>query len=245
MKYLYNTLVYYPLLNALVFFYNTIALHDLGLAIIFLTLLIRVILYPLFARMTRHQLVMQGLQPRLQKIREEHKDSQEKQAHATMALFRENKVNPFSGLFLMIVQLPILIALYQIFVHVFDADAFTGLYSFVARPGALNTNFLGLINLQERSIVLVSLAAVLQFVQTKMSLPKQNGAPGAGDAAAKMGSQMAYIGPVIILLVFANLPAALSVYLIVTTVFSIFQHIFIHRQLERESAHEKLAGIRN
>jgi YidC/Oxa1 family membrane protein insertase len=240
MIYLYNEILFRPLLNLMVFFYNTIAFKDLGLAIILLTVLIRLILYPLFQRITRHQLVMQELQPKLARIREEHKDNPEKQTHATLELFRENKVNPFSGFFLMLVQFPVLIALYQIFQKIFSADIFARLYSFVPAPGELHVNFLGLINLQNSSILLVGLAAILQYVQTRLSLPKLE--PGKElSATEKATRNMAFIGPIIIALVFAKLPAALALYLVATTAFSIFQQQLINRQLQ----HEKLERIRN
>ncbi len=239
MKYLYYLLLRNPLLNILVFFYNTIAAHDLGLAIIFLTVLIRIILFPLFQSITRHQLVMQELQPKLEKIKIDHKDNPENQVKATMDLFKEHKVNPFSGLFLTLIQLPILLALYSIFRHVFDADIFTNLYSFVGNPGTLNHSLLGLINLQNPSILLVGLAAVLQYIQTRLLLPKPQ--PGVDSSAAQMGKMMTYIGPIFIFFIFSRLPSALSLYLVTTTLFSIAQQTFINRKLQ----HEKLAGVRN
>jgi YidC/Oxa1 family membrane protein insertase len=240
MSYLYNLILHNPLLNALAFFYDTIAAHDLGLSIIFLTILIRLILFPLFQRITRHQLIMQELQPHLAKIKETHKEDMEKQAHATMELFKEHKVNPFAGFFLTFLQLPILIALYQIFRHIFDANAFAHLYSFVHAPETLGHTLLGLLNLQNPSILLVGLAAVLTYVQTRMSLPKPQ--PGVvQDSAAKMAGNMAFIGPILIAVIFYKLPSALSLYLVTTTVFSIIQQTIITRQLK----HEKLERIRN
>lgn len=240
MKHLYLTLLYNPFLNILVFFYNTIAGHNLGFAIIFLTILIRILLFPIFQKVTRYQLVMQELQPKLKLIQEQHKDDLQKQSLATMALFQEHKVNPFMSFFLTFVQFPILIALYQIFQHIFDDNAFSGLYSFVATPSELNTSFLGLLNLENRSILLVSLAAVLQYLQIKLSLPKKDPKQPA-TAASSMMANMAFIGPIIIMVVFINLPAALSVYLITTTLFSIAQQAFINRQLN----HEKLERLHN
>lgn len=239
MKSLYYLLLRDPLLNILVFFYNTVAAQDLGLAIIFLTVLIRIILFPLFQNITRHQLVMQELQPKLEKIKVDHKDSPEKQVQATMNLFKEHKVNPFSGLFLTLIQLPILLALYSIFNHIFDPGIFDNLYSFVGHPGTLNNTLLGLINLQNPSILLVGLAAILQYVQTKLILPPVQ--PGVESSAAQMGKIMMYIGPIFIFVIFSRLPAALSLYLITTTLFSIAQQTFINRKLK----HEKLAGVRN
>lgn len=236
MSYLYHTFLYDPFLNVLIYFYNTIAGQDLGISIILLTVLIRVILFPLFQKMTRYQFLMQELQPKLKRIQEEHKDDLEKQSLATMALFQEHKVNPFMSFFLTFIQLPILIALYQIFQHVFDADAFSRLYSFVQTPGELNATLLGLLNLQKSSILLVCLAAVLQYLQIRFSMPKPEPGKPAGPNA-----YIAFIGPILILVVFLKLPAALALYLITTTLFSIGQQALINRQLK----HEKLARLHN
>src|SRR3989344_4578938 len=169
---IYNTLIHDPLLNILIFFYNTIALGDLGLAIIFLTILIRLILYPLFHKGLRHQAVMQNLQPKIKKIQDDHKDNKEKQMEAMFALYKEHNFNPFSGFFIILAQLPVLIALYRIFLSVFKEGALNSLYSFVDKPEILNKLFLGLINLSEPSIFIVGFAALLQYFQGRMSLLK-------------------------------------------------------------------------
>src|SRR3989344_1229472 len=107
---IYNSLIYQPILNILVFFYKTIAFYDFGLAIIFCTIFIRIILYPVFHKSAKHQSVMQKIQPKLEKVRELHKDDKEKQMKATMDLYKEHNINPFSGILLLLVQLPVLIA---------------------------------------------------------------------------------------------------------------------------------------
>src|SRR5438128_1291763 len=119
---LYNWIIYQPILNALVFLYQTVAFHDLGLAIILLTVLIRLLLYPLFHKGVRYQMVMQHLQPQIKKIQDAHKGDYEKQTQALMALYKEHEVNPFSGFLLILVQLPVLIALYHVFLSTAKPD---------------------------------------------------------------------------------------------------------------------------
>lgn len=230
MIFLYNTILYYPLLNALIFFYNTIAFEDLGLAIIFLTILIRLLLFPLFHKSARHQTIMQGLQPHLKKIQEDHKGNREKQAQATMAFYKERGINPFSGFLLILIQLPIMIAIYQIFLKSLDPGALMGLYGFVSAPTAIKTMFLGLINLKGKSILMVALAALAQYFQGKMSLPQVKGGE-ASSPAERASRQMVFLGPVITLIVFYGLPAAISLYWLVATIFSIFQQKFINKQI--------------
>src|SRR3989338_3426985 len=128
---LFNTILYQPLFNALVFLYKYVAFEDLGVAIILLTLVIRLVLYPLFYKSFKNQTLMQRLQGQIRKIQHDHKDNKEKQAQALMALYREHKVNPFSGLIMIIIQLPVLITLYQLFLNGFTPESMSNLYSFL------------------------------------------------------------------------------------------------------------------
>ena len=94
---LYNTFIYEPLFNFLVLIYNTIPGHDLGLAIVILTIIVRVILYPFARQSIRSQKMMQDLQPKLEALKKEYAGSKDKLAEATMKLYREEKVNPLSS----------------------------------------------------------------------------------------------------------------------------------------------------
>lgn len=229
MIFLYDLILYNPLLNALIFLYNTIAFEDLGLAIIFLTLLIRIVLFPIFHKSAKHQVAMQRLQPHLKKIQDDHRGNKEKQAQAMMALYKEHRVNPFAGFLLLFVQLPILIALYQIFLNSLKPDFLVNLYSFVSAPGDLNTSFLGLLNLADRSILMVGLAALAQYFQAKLALPKTTGSKNLTQAE-KMGKQMVFIGPIITIAIFYSMPAAVSLYWATASLFAIFQQIIINKQ---------------
>src|SRR3989344_8721224 len=127
----FNIILYQPLFNALVSLYNTVAFQDLGVAIILLTFVVRVILYPLFYHSFKNQTLMQKIHPEIQKIQHNHKGNREKQAQALMELYKQHKVNPFSGFFLILVQLPVLIVLYQLFLKGLNPETFTNLYSFI------------------------------------------------------------------------------------------------------------------
>ena len=238
MGYLYNLILYQPLLNTLIFFYNTIAFRDLGLAIIFLTILIRLILFPLFHKSARHQMIMQQLQPKLKKIQEDHKDNKEKQAQAMMDLYKEHEINPLSGFLLLAIQLPILIALYQIFIKSIKPDFMTGLYYFIQAPASLNATFFGLINLNQRSILMVCLAGAAQYLQAKLSIPEVEVGHSLTQAE-KMTRQMVFLGPVLTIAIFYNLPAAISLYWLVASLFSVFQQIIINKQI----SHGKVGNI--
>ncbi len=233
MSYLYHTFLYDPLFNGLIFLYNTVAFKDLGIAIILLTIIIRVILYPLFYKSFKNQTIMQKLQPTLQQIQHDHKENKEEQARRMMALYREHQVNPFSSFFLIFLQLPVLIALYQVFSSGITDAALSGLYSFVTNPGQLTHSLLGLIDLEKKNIVIVILSAVFQYYQTKMSLPKDQG--NANNPAAAMGRNMAVIGPLLTVFILGSLPAAIGVYWLASSVFSLVQQWYINKGLAASS----------
>lgn len=231
MIYLYDQIIYYPILNALVFLYNTVAFHDLGVAIILLTILVRIILYPLFHKSARHQAISQRIQPEVKKLQELHKGDKQKQTAAIMALHKEHGINPFSGFLLLLVQLPVLIGLYQILSRTLQPDFLAGLYFFVEAPASINALFLGLINLNKGSIFIVGLAALAQYFQGKLALPKPR--PGvAPSQAEKVSRQMVFIGPGITLAIFYNLPAAVSLYWFVSSLFSVLQQMRVNKQLD-------------
>ncbi|HUZ92368.1 MAG TPA: YidC/Oxa1 family membrane protein insertase [Candidatus Paceibacterota bacterium] len=230
MGYLYSTILYRPLLNALVFLYNTIGAHDLGLAIVFLTIIIRIVLFPVFHKSARQQVIMQKLQPEMKRIQELHKKDREKQTKAIMDLHKEHGVNPFMGFLLLLVQLPILWTLYIIIRATLAPGAIAGLYGFVAAPASINPMFLGLINLSQRSIVIVGLAAVAQYLQAKLSLrtlPKDQ----VLSQAEKMSRQMVFLAPILTVTLFYGLPAAIPLYWCVTSFFSAGQQVIINKQL--------------
>lgn len=224
---LFNEILYRPLLNALVFLYNTIAFKDMGVAIIMLTVGVRVALAPFFHKSMKHQTVLQRLQPAIKKIQHDHKDNREKQAQALMELYREHQVNPFAGILLIFLQLPILIALYQVFrdIHAIPPEA---LYSFITFPSVVQPLFLHLINLQERSIILIGLAALAQYIQGRISLSGKRGEKAEGFAR-----QMVFMGPALTILFFWSFPAALGLYWCATSIFSLGQQFMIQRALRR------------
>ena len=149
----FDVVLYKPLFNALVLIYNYLPWHDLGLAIITLTLAIRLILYPLSVKALNSQKTLQNLQPKIQEIQKKYKNDKEKQAKETFELYRKEKINPFSGFFLALVQLPILIALYRVFWLGFKPEELVNLYGFVFNPVHINTIFLGMTDLSKPNLI--------------------------------------------------------------------------------------------
>lgn len=219
---MFQTYIYQPILDALVFIYHTAAFNDLGLAIILLTFAVRVVLLPLFYKGARDQALMQRLQPRITAIQREHKDDKERQAKALMALYKEHKLNPFSSILLLIVQLPIFFALFRMFSKGLDGGVF------------VSHTLFGVVDLSAKNLLIVVIAAALQFLQAKLSTATKKGA-GQQGSAAMVGKVMLVVGPILTVVVLMNLPSALGLYWLVSTLFSVVQQVYINRALDRQA----------
>lgn len=225
---LFHLILTKPLLNILIWLYNAIPGQDMGLAIISLTILLRLVLFPSFQKSLRSQKELQQLQPKLEEIKAKYKDDKEAQTKATLELYKQNKVNPFSSCLPLLVQLPILFALYRVFLTGLNGDVGADLYPFVKSPGEINTLFLGIVELSKSSLLFAILAGGFQFVQSKMLAPKTP-AP-KGTTAAIMSAQFTYFMPILTVIIAMRLPAGLSLYWAVTTLFAIAQQYYIMRK---------------
>lgn len=238
MSFLFDTLIYHPIYNLLIFIYNIIP--DFGIAIIILTVVIRFFLIPLSKKQIESQKKMQILQPKIKEIQAKYKNDKEKQSKAMMELYKESKANPFSGCLPMIVQFVFLIAIYRVLFNISSAGLMVNqadLYGFIANPGQINRLFVGIIDLSSAveftkiglsslpHIVLVVLAAGAQFVQTKMMMAKQpvRKVGTEPDFSEIMMKQMLFLGPLLTLFIGIKFPAGLALYWLVSTVFMIVQ----------------------
>ncbi len=225
---IFNLILVYPLLNLLVFFYHYIP--DIGVVIILITVLVRLILLPSFHKSLKQQKAMAELQPKMNAVKEQFKDDKEGQAKALMELYKEHKVNPLSSCLPLLVQLPLLIALYQVFIQSLNGSQLTGLYSFIADPGKINPVFLHWLNLSHNNISMAILAGLLQYWQSKIMLPKNKPA----DATTKMMQyQTLYFLPAVTILLGSRFPAGLTLYWVVTTLFGVGQQYYLLRNEEK------------
>jgi YidC/Oxa1 family membrane protein insertase len=235
MSTLYHSLIYTPLYNLLVFLFKISPGADAGTTVILLTLAVRFILFPLSKKAITTQVLMQKIQPELQEIKEEHKDNQEAQAKATLALYKSKGINPFSGIFMLIIQLPIIWALYRIFLYgglpIVDASL---LYSFVHAPAHVSTHFLGLINITGKSVVLAALAAISSFFQINLATGRQQVPKGKGlgdNLARNMHTQMKYFYPLIVFFISYKISGVVALYWLTTNLFTIGQELVVRKKL--------------
>ncbi|MCP6718377.1 MAG: YidC/Oxa1 family membrane protein insertase [Patescibacteria group bacterium] len=227
----FNKVLYQPLFNALVLIYNYFPGNDFGIAVIVLTVLIRIALHPLMSQSLKSQRVMSELQPKIKEVQKKFKDDKQKQTEELLKIYQEAKINPISGFLPLLIQLPLLIALYQVFWKGLEPGAMSSLYAFVPNAGIINPSFLGLVNLSQASMLLAILAGTLQFFQAKSMNPKMKkaGDNKANQIANIMQKQMMYFLPFFTVMILLRLPAAIALYWIATSSFSIMQQYFVNK----------------
>ena len=232
MSFLYNELLFRPLFNLLIFIYNVIPGGDFGVAIILLTIVIRIIFTPLSVKALVSQKELGRLQPKIKELQDKHKNDKQALGKATMALYKEHNVNPFSGCLPLLIQLPVLIALYGALNSGLKPESLTALYSFVDHPVAIKQIAFGLIDLTKKSVFLAILAGALQWFQSKKAVSFQAPASKneAPSSAFQMNKQMLYFFPIMVIIIAWNLPAGLTIYWVAATAFSIVEQTYINRK---------------
>jgi len=226
----FKIILYTPLFNALIFISNFMPKHDLGLAIIVLTVLIRLLFLPLSIKAQRSQRALNIINPHIQAIKEKHKHDKTAQGVAMMALYKEHNINPIAGCIPLLIQLPILIALYQVFISGLNPQTLSILYPFIHNPGTINPLFLGFISIGIKNHFLAIVAGVLQFLQARQSMNYMKASSGAANPQmAVLNKQMLYFFPVMIIVIGWNIQAGLILYWITTTVFSIGEQLYLRR----------------
>ena len=233
MVYLFQEIFYRPILNFLVFLYNIIPGHDLGVAIILLTIVIKLVLHPLSLKSLKSQKELQEVQPKIDALKEQYKDDKEGLAKATMELYKEHKINPFSSCLPLLIQLPFLLAVYRVFRDGL-ANRLGLVYSFVSKPETINAFSFGFLDLSKPNIILAVLAGAAQFWQAKTMMAK---APKKAetnskqpDMAAMMNKQMLYLMPALTIFIGVSLPGGLTLYWFVLTLLTALQQWFMFRK---------------
>lgn len=234
---IWNTVLYEPLLNALAFLVSVIPGGDVGVAVILLTIVVKLLLLPLSHRSIESQAEMNMLQPELNKIKTSGA-SKEEQARQTFELYKKHKVNPFSGCLLVLIQIPIIFALYYVFLRGINFQ--NGyLYSFIHVPANINMMFLGLIDITSKSLPLAILAGLSQYLQAHfMPSPSHKATDERGKSAISfaetfqksMHLQMKYVFPFVVALIAWSISGAVALYWITSNIFMVGQQIYIKRR---------------
>lgn len=236
---MFTTFIYQPLFNLLIWLTNVIPGNDVALAIIAMTIIIKAVLYPLSASSIKSQRAMQALQPKLAELKAKHKDDKQALAQATMTLYKENNVSPFSSCLPLLIQLPVLLGLYWVVLRGLNGEGFDLLYSFVHNPGSINPIGLGFVNLAVPSLWLAVLAGIGQFFQARQLMRirpvmKTEGSKDE-DMMAQMNKNMMYFMPVLTVVIGTQLPGGLALYWLVNTLLQIGQQYVIFRTVDAEA----------
>lgn len=233
-SYLYNTFIFVPLYNGLIYLIHLFPWMDAGIAVIIFTIVVRLILFPLSKKAIVTQVRMKEIQPALENLKKSVPDKQ-KQALAVMALYKEKGVNPFSSFLVLFLQLPIIFALYSIFVNSgLPAIKTTLLYSII-NP-TISMHFLGVFDISQKSITLALIAAAAQFFQLHYSVAN-NTSPSTGssqaDMAQNMMKNMKYVFPVMIFFISYKISAIVALYWTVSSLFTLGQELVVRRHLRK------------
>jgi len=207
---------------------------DAGVIVVLFTIIIKLVLYPLSKKASISQIRMKEIEPELKAVKEKYKNDSQELAKKTMEIYKQNNVNPFSSIFVILIQLPIIFSLYYVFFRSGLPDLNMDLlYSFVPRPETINMNFLGLIDITEKSVALALLAGISSYFQALVVSPKL-GPKGPNpsfqdDLARGMSMQMKYIFPVIVFFISITVSGVVALYWFTSNVFTIFQELYIRR----------------
>lgn len=235
---IFTVVFYQPILNLLVFLYNTVSFQDLGVAIILLTIIIKLILWPLGRKSIKSQKDLQDLQPKLDELKKKYADDKVGLSQATMDLYKESHINPFSSCLPLLIQFPFLIAVYQVF-----RDGLSNkldlVYPFISKPEIINGLSFGFLDLSKPSIYLAILAGLAQFWQAKMMMTKKPAIKTDGskdeNMTAIMNKQMLYFMPAVTVFIGISLPGGLTFYWFVLTVLTALQQLLVFKKKEAES----------
>lgn len=242
---MFQTFFYQPIFNLLIWLYNVVPGNDLGLAIIALTIIIKLVLLPLTKQQIKSQKALQDLQPKIDEIKKKYKDNKEAMGRAMMEMYKKDKVNPFSSCLPLLIQLPFLWAVFRVFRDGLNGESLNLVYSFISRPEALNSVSFGIVDLSNPNVIFAVLAGSAQFWQVKMMSTKKPEIKSKGardeNMMAIMNKQMLYFMPALTFFICLQFSSGLALYWLTTTILTVFQqmYIFKHKDVPADSGQDK------
>ena len=187
-----------------------------GVAIIIITILMRIIVFPLTLKQEKSMKKMRELQPELEKIKEKYKDNPQEYQQKTAELYRESGVNPFGGCLPLLIQMPVFVALYWAFIgNTIPADA-KFLWFTLKQPdrlfmmGNFAFNLLPILNVG------------VTYIQQKIMASATS-----GQESNQQMQTMLYMMPIMMLFIFYNMPSGVTLYYLVSGALSLVQQYFI------------------
>ncbi|MCX6754563.1 MAG: YidC/Oxa1 family membrane protein insertase [Candidatus Nomurabacteria bacterium] len=242
---LWNTIFYQPIYNILILAINNLTFGDVGFAIILVTIIVKLALSPLTRKSIKSQILMKRMEPEIKQIKKDFPNKEE-QAKKTFELYKKYGTNPFSGCLVVLLQLPVIFALYFVFYRGLAIDP-SKIYSFISTPTNLHTNFLGLIEMGQRSMILAFFAGLTQFIQGYLATPIKSKLEIVGQVdlntpktfqeqlSDSMQMNVRYILPIFITFIAWQISAAVALYWITSNTFTIVQEWYIRKQLAKNA----------
>ncbi len=230
---IWDIVLYGPLLNALAFLVSIVPNGDVGIAVILLTLFVKTVLFPLSQRSIESQIKMNLLAPELKRIKDSGA-SKEEQAKQTFELYKHHKTNPFSGCLLVLIQIPIIFALYYVFLEGINPESGL-LYSFIQKPEQINMFFLGILDISQKGLIILAVFAGLsQYFQAllmpKPITPEKTSISFQENLAKSMHTQMKYVFPFVVAFIAYSVSGAVALYWITSNIFAIGQQIYANKK---------------
>lgn len=238
---MFTTFFIQPIYNLFVFLLGVVPGGDMGLAIIAITLLMRLVLYPVFTASIRTQMAMQAMQGEFDALTAKYKDNPQELAKQRMGLMKKHNVRPLAGFVSLIVQFVLIIALYYaLFREGFPEIDTTLLYSFVSAPPLVDTTFLSVNLLTPHHLGLALIVGLTQYLAIRLTIMRtaKGAQPASPERAAAMKMQnnlMLYFLPVFISVISYTFPAAVGVYFTVSNLVSLLQEWIIRRQFSSQN----------
>jgi YidC/Oxa1 family membrane protein insertase len=231
----FHLIITTPFYNGFILLMNLLPFFDAGMIIVIFTIIVKFLLLPLSIKASKSQLQMKSTEKDLAIIKEKYKDSREEQSRKTMEYYKEKGINPFAGFFILLVQLPILIGLYRVFIKSGLPIINTALlYTFVSVPTSVNMVFLHFVNISEKSLLLAVLAGISTYFQISLASESQPSG-GSGDMAKAMQMQMKYFFPILMAFISYSISSAIAIYFITSNIFAIGQEIYIKRKYHKSA----------
>ena len=240
---MFHQLFYKPMYNILIYILDILPNHNVAIAVIVLTVFIKIILLPLSHKMFKTQIIQRKIQPIITKIQEEYKDNRQMLGVKMLEVYKEHKLNPFSSILLMVIQIPIVFALYFVFSkgglpNINTAD----LYSFIPSFSGIEYILYG-VDFTKANVLVGLLAALFQYIQIRLSL--QNMTPIDKNKSnldlkpeemmqKQMSFMMKYFIPILIFIASLKVSAAVALYWIVSSIFMIVQELYFRNKYKED-----------
>ena len=265
---LFNTSIYEPLYNGLIFLATAIPGADLGIAVILLTLVVKIILLPITHKSTKTQVKMKMLEPEINELKEKYKDNKEENARQMIGLYKKHNVNPFSSCLAVIIQIPVILGLYWVFWKglIIDPELIDSfkqipgyintallnqdiLYNFIQVPEFIKSKLFGTVDMLGKSVFFALIAGVSQYYQIKLTMAKddekfslESSGSFKDDLAKSMKFQMRYILPVFVFVFSYTISAAVALYWATSNIFTITHEIIVRRKAEKDKDEKAVAA---